>query len=180
MPCRVDGCGRRVRKNSLCSGHNLKGIDGTVAPRYSASARDVLGRKRCWSCEEWLDIDLFTKDQAARDGRRSICRACHRNRQRQRNFGVSLAWVSQTLADQGGCCAICASPTPRGQGWAIDHDHACCPEKGTSCGACIRGVLCSPCNLALGLMADNPSTLRIAAEYIEAHHPERMSIVRGV
>jgi hypothetical protein len=164
----------------MCSGHNLKGADGVVAPRYSASARDELAWKRCWSCEEWLDIDLFTADRTAGDGRRSICRACHRNRQRQSKFGVSLAWVNETLAKQGGRCAICASPSPRGKGWAIDHDHACCPEKATSCGACIRGILCNPCNLALGLMGDNPNALRLAAEYIESHQPERMSIVRGV
>jgi hypothetical protein len=34
----------------------------------------------------------------------------------------------------------------------------------------VRGVLCRNCNVALGLMADNPERLRRAAEYLEVKH----------
>lgn len=41
---------------------------------------------------------------------------------------------------------------------AVDHDH--------KTGA-IRGILCKRCNLALGLLRDDPSFIRKLAEYIE-------------
>ena len=37
----------------------------------------------------------------------------------------------------------------------VDHDHTCC-NSAFSCGKCVRGVLCSQCNTALGLLQDNP------------------------
>jgi hypothetical protein len=36
---------------------------------------------------------------------------------------------------------------------SIDHDHGCCPKTGpqsTSCGKCVRGILCETHNVGLG------------------------------
>lgn len=45
-------------------------------------------------------------------------------------------------------CAICGKIAERPH---LDHDHSCCPA-GTSptCGKCVRGVLCSYCNVSIG------------------------------
>ena len=56
------------------------------------------------------------------------------------------------LASQGGACAICGT-TGRLQ---ADHDHRCCPGEQT-CGDCVRGILCQPCNAALGTCKEDPS-----------------------
>jgi hypothetical protein len=48
----------------------------------------------------------------------------------------------------------------------VDHDHACC-AKATSCGKCIRGLLCSACNTALGMLRDDPRRISGLALYAE-------------
>jgi hypothetical protein len=67
------------------------------------------------------------------------------------------------LDQQSGGCAICGDLQTK---LNIDHDHSCCAGKNT-CGQCVRGLLCSLCNTALGLVRDNPSILRKAADYLE-------------
>jgi hypothetical protein len=52
----------------------------------------------------------------------------------------------------------------------VDHDHECCPGK-TSCGKCVRGLLCHHCNTALGYARNNPTILRALADYLERQPP---------
>ncbi|MFJ3176316.1 endonuclease domain-containing protein [Streptomyces roseus] len=48
---------------------------------------------------------------------------------------------------KGGRC-LCGAETPGAEGWELDHDHACAvghlPHN--YCVACVRGMLCVPCN----------------------------------
>ena len=91
-------------------------------------------------------------------------------RQALRKMGVTPEWYAETLAAQGGGCAICGSPegTDGRTSLSVDHDHRCCPAR-TSCDRCRRGLLCHRCNLALGSMLDDPDRLLAAAKYIERH-----------
>jgi hypothetical protein len=67
------------------------------------------------------------------------------------------------LSDQGGVCAVCGADNPQkgGQDWAVDHCHA---------SGKVRGILCHPCNVALGLFRDNSHTLAQAIHYLEKHN----------
>ena len=85
------------------------------------------------------------------------------------NFTVQQ-WEAM-FEGQGRCCAICKSPDPRNtNGWQLDHDHACCPGK-TSCGKCIRGILCQGCNTALGAVRDSIDCLKTMVCYLENSRP---------
>lgn len=89
-------------------------------------------------------------------------------------YGLTLESFAVLLAGQDGVCAICGTSEPGGRynQWHIDHDQNCCPTprgKHGCCGRCIRGLLCSECNIGLGKFQDVPARLRAAAQYVEAH-----------
>lgn len=81
-------------------------------------------------------------------------------------YGMTIEEHEQMLTEQGGGCAICGTPDPGHQDWATDHDHACCPGK-KSCGKCVRGLLCSRCNVGLGMFEDDVERLMSAITYLE-------------
>lgn len=90
-------------------------------------------------------------------------------RERNPNHRVALHGLTPTefarMVDaQGGKCSICQQ-VPQGQRLRVDHDHACCDSK-YSCGKCIRGLLCSQCNAALGGFRDDPKLLEAAMRYL--------------
>ena len=65
-------------------------------------------------------------------------------------FHITLEQYDETLAAQGGHCALCpATPDKHVNKLHVDHDHNCCPGS-RSCGKCVRGVLCVNCNSTLG------------------------------
>ena len=51
---------------------------------------------------------------------------------------------------------------------SVDHDHSCCPGA-FSCGDCVRGLLCSGCNLSLGGFNDDINMLQLAIEYLQKY-----------
>jgi len=62
------------------------------------------------------------------------------------------------LNTQGSRCLGCGTYQPDGVGWVVDHNH----ETGD-----VRGVLCSTCNLILGLVKDSPERLEMLALYLK-------------
>jgi len=80
-------------------------------------------------------------------------------------FGITIEQKREISVKQGGKCAICKRSFGEGLRPSIDHDHACCAGV-TSCGKCVRGLLCNPCNSALGLLRDNIVTLQNAIHYL--------------
>jgi hypothetical protein len=81
----------------------------------------------------------------------------------QRYYGISLETYSLLLAAQGGCCAICGSThskRPKMPNLVVDHDH----KTGR-----VRGLLCAPCNSALGMFEDSESVLDSAIHYLRRH-----------
>lgn len=90
----------------------------------------------------------------------------------RRTFGITLSQYEERLAEQGGVCAICSGDDPRkGSRFHIDHDRSCCPGN-TSCGQCIRALLCMHCNVGLGHFRDDTDLLDKAVAYLKHHHAD--------
>lgn len=90
-------------------------------------------------------------------------------------YGLTVEQLDELLESQDGKCAICGVSGPDAARWnnlVVDHDHTCCPGKKT-CGKCVRGLLCSNCNCAIGLLGDNPETLMSAVAYLLTANTER-------
>lgn len=89
-------------------------------------------------------------------------------------FGITIEDYDRMLVAQGGACANpgCDAVPPDDRRFHVDHDHACCPGR-ACCGKCIRGLLCSPCNQALGNARDDAARLRGLADYLDRSRARR-------
>lgn len=66
---------------------------------------------------------------------------------------------------QNNKCAICNIELTY-ETASLDHDHLCCPKRLKCDGKCVRGVLCSKCNIGLGAFKDNINNLYKAIKYL--------------
>jgi ribosomal protein S14 len=73
------------------------------------------------------------------------------------------------LDNQESRCAICGTHQDNlNKRLNLDHDHNCCPSE-SSCGNCIRGLLCSVCNSAIGLLKDSEEIIEMALNYVKTN-----------
>jgi len=129
------------------------------------------GRKHCVYCDTTKLLGQFP-GEPGRGVHKGKCLECTADTRMKSNYGITRAQYDDLLAAQGGGCAICGTTSPGGGRGArkfyVDHDHSCCSGR-TSCGACVRGLLCNGCNLVLGIVKDDVTHLREAIAYLEAH-----------
>jgi hypothetical protein len=90
------------------------------------------------------------KRAAYRKSRQEI----ERERYLKRKYGIDLEKYNQLLEEQFGLCAICLEEKPL----HVDHDH----KTGI-----VRGLLCSNCNTAVGLLKDDALNIQGAINYLE-------------
>lgn len=143
--------------------------------------------KRCRTCERDLPRSAFWRDRSTRDGLCGSCKDCKRKQNaawhqqnkrlrsdysrayskanpervagyhRKRRYGLSQDEYQALVARQSGLCALCDQP----RALVVDHDHA---------SGRIRGLLCRPCNTALGAFGDDPQRLGRAIGYLGDLH----------
>ncbi|GGO50448.1 hypothetical protein GCM10012287_30190 [Streptomyces daqingensis] len=78
-----------------------------------------------------------------------VCPECRNAGRQARRHKLTRARVNAILRAQDDTCPLCGSVCgdfwEGPSWWHIDHDHACCPGP-SSCGECVRGLLCRDCN----------------------------------
>ncbi len=79
----------------------------------------------------------------------------------KRHYGLTPESYNKMLEDQGSACAACQTTTPEHGVWNIDHCHTT---------GLVRGILCPPCNRALGHANDDANRLRALITYLERSH----------
>lgn len=108
----------------------------------------------------------------------AVCKNTARNRdgrgqhsvrrwQFKTKYGISIEDYESLRESQGRACAICGRTDPIGRVskfgpdyWLhVDHDH----ETGN-----VRGLLCSNCNQAIGLLGENVDNVRRVVSYLES------------
>lgn len=68
-------------------------------------------------------------------------------RHRYYAYGLTPEDFDAILARQKGRCYICGTDEPTAKGWSVDH----CHETNV-----VRFIACNPCNIALGLIKEDP------------------------
>lgn len=92
----------------------------------------------------------------------------YRNRNLQNQYGITLDEYNILHEGQGGLCAVCYKPETRaikGKTIPLAVDHCHITNR-------FRGLLCGACNVALGMLEENPDRMRALATYIEAANQE--------
>lgn len=149
---------------------------GCMCRRHNRAPSDYrkTGRKTCTKCGEEKDLGAF---DVAYQGKRgpvlqARCKPCRYEDMRPnlrkgnlaRAYGISLEEYDELLKSQSGVCAICGEPewvTQYGKlrMLCVDHDHL---------SGKVRGLLCSNCNRAIGLLNDDVDTLKKAIHYLQS------------
>lgn len=128
--------------------------------------------KACWNGYQrarWTSGKTDRRKKAAADkiwrkANPDRVKATYRRSRLKRLFGLTPDQYDAMLASQAGRCAACGSTDngdPRFDTFSIDHDH----ETGA-----VRGLLCSPCNRAMGQVGDDPDRLMSLVAYLLQRH----------
>lgn len=144
--------------------------------------------KQCTKCEQTKPLTEFYtysklknghRTAISKDGYRSMCKICwatysfkySQTRRGKKNrtkalyrwniekYGISIAEYDKMFEAQNGVCVICELPEITRR-LSIDHNH----QTGE-----VRGLLCSRCNILVGIIEGSSEVLPKATEYVNKH-----------
>lgn len=147
--CSVVECIRKARSRGICDPHlsEMREVDPVEFSRMDICPVPSCGREKL-KAKPW----------------------CSRCKQFAWRFSLTLDDVINLHASER---RICSNPgCDSGATLHLDHDHACCPPGSfpashkVSCGECVRGWLCAPCNKALGMLQENPRRIQGLLDFL--------------
>jgi Recombination endonuclease VII len=147
--------------------------------------------KRCRKCKQLFSVSEFDLSKDQRDGLYPWCKTCKKPKQRTGNidrlkrwetrqdpthikkirnrtaklwnlmrYGLTFESYDELLEAQGGFCKLCKDRDKCGRMLSVDHNHV----TGE-----VRGLLCTFCNTALGMLRDNPELIDRMKIYLETN-----------
>jgi Recombination endonuclease VII len=142
------------------------------------NGKSMYRRKVCDSCRSAQSSAKYHSDPVYRarlkqNQRRSQNKHREKIREKDRNrllvwkYGITLAQKNKLLELQGGRCAVCRSSNPGARGWQTDHDQKYENETGK---VKVRGIICQPCNLTLGVAKEDHDRLNQCRRFIRFHN----------
>lgn len=154
---------RRASANGYA--HKCKDCCAAYNETRNKTVDPATNTKRCNRCETVKNIDEFCKNKRSKDGLNGHCKSCSKGLAIKRKYDITEAEYFALREIFGDRCGICSRPeqtvhgaTGKPRPLAVDH----CHTTGK-----IRGLLCSKCNMALGLLGDTAEAAKRAVEYLE-------------
>lgn len=149
--------------------------DAGISLRTYRLRKDTVkkGKKLCRICNKWVELKFFYKRtwKGKPSTEFSYCKFCNKTVNERtyvsrcaKRYGLSVDDYNSLLEKQGNKCAICKCPQPnegklsKRNRLVIDHDHLT---------GRVRGLLCDPCNRAIGQFKENLSNIKAAVKYLE-------------
>ena len=118
--------------------------------------------KTCIKCGESKPLSDFHNLAKGKQGKHSYCKECLTyyvgTRQYRVKYNMTREDRSELIEKQNGQCAICGYFFKSEKHTHIDHCHT--TNK-------IRGILCTHCNVAIGLLKDSTEILENAIKYLK-------------
>jgi hypothetical protein len=139
--------------------------------RHGRPIRKVLGVRPEGKqfCPRGHDTLVVGRDKS------KTCRVCARDGLLRRKYQITLDDYNKMREAQNNRCAICDITEAEMRDdiyFCVDHDHKCCPAH-KSCGKCVRGLLCNPCNALVGFAKENIEVLLKTIEYLKQHNKNK-------
>ena len=158
--CRLCGATKELsefyKAPGMRDGHRSECADCNKALRKQNYARDpraYIERAKRWQTKN-RDRYLAQQRRHRADNREEL-REKDQKRWLAGKYSLTPAQFEKLLERQRGACAICG--VVMGKDLHVDHDHKA---------QFVRGLLCGSCNRGIGLLKENPETLRRAADYM--------------
>ena len=161
--CIVEGCPQPGHSRGWCRQHYERWRKYGVAEepfRHTPKLIEKVDRRVCTKCLEDRALEDFPDNSRAPQGKDRVCRVCRslQNRISKAKAAYGEEGVKILVRiDAGEGCETCGGRTTR---MAIDHNH----KTGVT-----RGLLCSNCNTALGLLRESPDTINRLLAYLTIH-----------
>jgi hypothetical protein len=133
--------------------------DETFLVRDTAARRTYCSR-RCKSAHRYHKVPADKEKKLSAYKARFLANPhWKRDQRRYTSYGITRDDFEMRLVHQRGACAICGTWNPGGKGWwHIDHCHD--SDR-------VRGLLCTHCNVGIGMLKDDPAVVASACAYLE-------------